>query len=147
MTSAYVVDSTDGISVQDGSKFAVFEGVGVGTTNRGYLQIGDEVIEYTNVTGNVIGGIIARGPSTVKQDYPTGTDVYKYEIGGVNLKRINKTHDLTHVTKENPINYDSYHIKIDMSEKFNVDNDDRSNDVGYRALYFDRSQTLSLIHI
>ena len=57
------------------------------------------------------------------------------------MKRINKTHDLTTVTKADPINYDSYHIKIDMSEKFNVDNADRSTDVGYRSLYFDRSQT------
>ena len=141
LTAPYSVDSTDGISVEDGSKFAVFEGVGVGTTNRGYLQIGDEIIEYTNVNGNTIGGFIARSSNAFKQDYPTGTDVYKYELGGVNLKRINKTHDLTNVTKADPINYDSYHIKIDMSEKFNVDNADRSTDVGYRSLYFDRSQT------
>ena len=107
LTAPYSVDSTDGISVEDGSKFAVFEGVGVGTTNRGYLQIGDEIIEYSLVTGNTIGGFIARSSNAFKQDYPTGTDVYKYELGGVNLKRINKTHDLTNVTKADPINYDS----------------------------------------
>jgi len=141
LTSAYPVTSTDGISVEDGSIFETFEGVGVGTTNRGYAKIGDEIIEYTNVTGNTIGGFIARGPITVKQDYPTGTEVYKYELGGVNLHRINKTHDLSAVTKSDPITYDSYHVKVDMSEKFNSLNDDRSDNIGYRSLYFDRTQS------
>ena len=141
LTAAYTVDSTDGISVEDGTIFSTFEGVGVGTTNRGYAKIGDEVIEYTNVTGNVIGGFISRGSNVVKQDYSTGTEIYKYELGGVNLHRINKTHNLSDVTKSDPITFDSYHIKLDMSEKFNVDNDDRSDDNGYRALYIDRNQS------
>jgi len=141
LTAPYTVDSNAGISVEDGSIFAEFENVGVGTTNRGYLSIGDEVIEYTNVTGNVISGYIGRGSNVVKQDYPTGTLVYKYELGGVNLKRINKTHNLNDVTVADPINFDYYNVKVDMSEKFNTDNDDRSNDVGYPALYFNRTQS------
>ena len=141
LTSAYPVTSTGGISVEDGSIFSTFEGVGIGSTNRGYAKIGDEIIEYTEVSGNVIQGIITRGPITLKQDYPTGTEVYKYELGGVNLSRINKTHDLSDVSKSDPITFDSYHVKIDMSEKFNSLNDDRSDNNGYRALYFDRTQS------
>ena len=141
LTAGYAVDSTDGISVEDGSIFETFEGVGVGTTNRGYAKIGDEVIEYTRVTGNVIGGTITRGSNVVKQNYPTGTEIYKYELGGVNLHRINKTHDLSAVTKSDPITFDSYHIKVDMSEKFNAANDDRSDNDGYRSLFFDRTQS------
>ena len=141
LTAGYPVTSTGGISVEDGSIFETFEGVGVGTTNRGYVKIGDEIIEYTGVDGNVIEGTITRGPIAVKQDYPTGTEVYKYELGGVNLHRINKTHDLSDVTKSDPITYDSYHVKVDMSEKFNSLNDDRSDNIGYRSLYFDRTQS------
>ena len=36
----------------------------------------------------------------------------------VNLSRINKTHDLQDVTIDNPITLDSYHIKLDMSQKY-----------------------------
>ena len=53
--------STDGITVSSASSFTTFENVGVGTTNVGYLQIGDEIITYTQVAGNTISGTITRG--------------------------------------------------------------------------------------
>ena len=34
--------------------------VGVGTTNTGFLRMGNEIIEYTSVDGNLIGGNIVR---------------------------------------------------------------------------------------
>ncbi len=126
LTAAYSADSTAGISVLDASQFSTFENVSVGTTNTGYLQIGDEIIEYTNVIGNTIGGSITRGSNPVT--YPVGTLVYKYELGGVNLHRINKTHDLNDVSIGSSVSFDSYNIKLDMSEKFNASNDDRSDD-------------------
>ena len=52
----------------------------VGTTNKGYLLIGSEVIEYDNVSGNNIGGNIVRWNNPIT--YPVGTPVYKYEMGG-----------------------------------------------------------------
>jgi len=142
LSAPYSVDSTEGISVNDSTIFKTFEGVGVGTTNRGYLSIGDEVIEYSNVTGNVIGGFIARGTNAVKQDYPVGTEVFKYELGGVNLKRVNKSHSLQDSDAgSDGITFDSYKLKIDMSEKFNVENANRSNDDAYPALHFNRTQS------
>ena len=57
--------------------FSSFENVGVGTTNKGYLLIGSEIIEYDNVSGNTIGGNIVRGSNPI--NYPVGTPVYKYE--------------------------------------------------------------------
>ena len=69
--------STGEISVNDGTNFGTFENVGVGTTNVGFLKIGNEIIEYTNVTGNVIGGTITRGNN--QANYPIGTPVFKYE--------------------------------------------------------------------
>ena len=106
-------DTTGSISVDDSSAFGTFENVGVGTTNRGYLLIGDEIIEYTSVSGGVIGGNIVRG--TNPTTHPIGSPVYKYELNGISLRRINKTHDLNDVTVADPITFDSYHIKLDMS--------------------------------
>ena len=133
LSASYSSDSTGGLSVDSATNFTSFENVGVGTTNTGYLLIGEEVIEYSSVTGNTIGGNIVRGDNPIT--YPIGTPVFKYELGGVNLQRINKTHTLSEVSIGNSITFDSYNVKLDMSEKFNSENDDRSNDVGYPKLY------------
>ena len=139
LTAPYTADSTASISVSNGSLFENFENVGVGTTNVGYLKIGDEIVEYTSVTGNSIGGNIVRGNNPI--DYPIGTPVFKYENSGINLHRINKTHLLSDVTLPDPITFDSYYIKLDTSEKFNSNNDDRSSDVGFPKLYIGKSQS------
>ena len=139
LTSAFNATSTSPLSVVKAEDFEEFENVGVGTTNTGFLRIGEEIIEYTSVSGNTIGGNITRGANPVS--YPVGTPVYKYELADVNLKRINKTHDLSDVTKSDPITFDSYNIKVDMSEKFNVNNDDRSNDVGLPQLFVGQTKS------
>ena len=106
-TSPIVVDST--------SNLTLFENVGVGTTNAGYVLIGDEVISYQDTTSTTLAGTITRGvDSTTARNYPVGTPVYKYELGGVSLRRINKTHNLESVTVANPIGFDSYNIRLDM---------------------------------
>jgi hypothetical protein len=128
-------DSTEAISVDNSNAFSTFENVGVGTTNSGYILIGDEVIEYTSVSPGVIGGNIVRGPSP--KTYPIGTPVYKYELNGVSLNRINKTHNLNDVTISEPISFDSYHIKLDMSS----DGIDRSFDNGYPVLYSNQTKS------
>jgi len=128
------------ISVDDGSIFENFENVGVGTTNRGYVKIGKEVIEYNNVTGNLV-TISARGNDKV--DYSVGTPVYKYELGGVSLKRINTTHGLSTTTStatSGAITFDSYNIKLDMTGIGTI-NDDRSNDVGFPKLYLNQTKS------
>jgi hypothetical protein len=144
---AYQLGDTGSISVDDASAFSSFENVGVGTTNTGFLRIGNEIIEYTSVSGNLIGGNIVReasragsGPSV---SYPVGSPVYKYEMGGVNLARVNKIHDLNDVTQVDPLDYDSYHVKLDMSTKFdsNLANDDRSNDTGYPKLFLNANKS------
>ncbi len=143
LSAEFSIGSTGEISVNAGTNFGTFENVGVGTTNVGFLKIGNEIIEYTNVTGNVIGGTITRGNN--QSNYPVGTPVFKYELGGVNLHRINKTHNLNDVTVDNPITFDSYNVKLDMSETFNTGTgtsaDDRSNDVGLPKLFMNKTKT------
>ena len=109
-------------------------------------MIGDEVIEYTSTTSTSVGGNITRGiNNTLIDTYPIDTPVYKYELGGINLSRINKTHDLQDVTIDNPITLDSYHIKLDMSQKYGsigaTNNADRSTGQGLPKLFIGGSKT------
>ena len=138
LTAEYDATSTGPITVDSSVNFSTFENVGVGTTNIGYLLIGNEIVEYTSVSGNTLGGNVVRGSNPLT--YPVGTPVYKYELGGVNLARINKTHDLNDVTISDPIGFDSYHIKLNM-EALDVDNDDRSDNNGYPALYINQTKS------
>jgi hypothetical protein len=128
-------DSTGSISVDDSSVFSTFENVGVGTTNAGYLRIGDEVISYTSASGGVIGGTIVRG--TNPTSHPIGAPVYKYELNGVSLRRINKTHNLNNVTISNPITFDSYNVNIDMT----TDGIDRSVGTSFPILYANQTKS------
>ena len=129
LTIAYDAGSTAALSVESNSNFSEFENFLVDNTNRGYLKIGDEVIEYTSTPGsNLIGGTIARGAN--KASYPIGTLVYKYELSGINLARINKIHDMNDVTVPNPITLDSYYIRLNTQEIFNSDNTN-SSPIGY----------------
>ncbi len=148
LTTAYDVGTTTGsISVDSASNFTSFENVGVGTTNYGYLQIGNEIISYESVTGNSIGITTRALDNTSSKTYPIGTPVFKYELGGVNLLRINKTHGLSTTTSAYPnatsldtsgaITFDSYNVKLDMSKN----GTDRSSDNGNPALYINQSKS------
>ena len=115
LSEAYDSSSTSPLVVDSISNLTLFENVGVGTTNAGYVLIGDEIISYEDTTSTTLAGTITRGvDSTTSRNYPVGTPVFKYELGGVSLRRINKTHNLESVTVANPIGFDSYNIKLDM---------------------------------
>jgi len=117
LTADYDRTSTANISVVSSSNFNTFESVGVGTTNHGYLKIGNEIISYTGTATGAITGITTRGiDETGVFSYPAGTEVKKYELGGVSLRRINRTHDMNSpdVTVPNEKDLDFYHIKVNM---------------------------------
>ena len=148
LTVGYDAGTTSGtITVADASNFSTFENVGVGTTNYGYLRIGKEIISYQSVTGNTIGITSRALDNTFSRSYATGTPVHKYELSGVNLLRINKTHGLSTSTSTLPnatsldesdsITFDSYNIKLDMS----TGGTDRSSDVGNPALYIGQTKS------
>ena len=111
----YGSSSTSTISVESTDNFTTYENVAVGATNPGLLQIGDEVMKYTGASGGSITGI-TRGNNA--KGYIKGTPVRKYELGGVSLARINRTHIMSDVTDRdpNPITFDSYTLKIDTSD-------------------------------
>ena len=135
LSIAYNADSVGPISVDNSSNFGTFENVGVGTTNQGYLLIGSEIIKYTSVSSGIIGGDIVRGANPLT--YPVGTPVYKYELNGISLNRINTTHYLGDATVSDAITFDSYNIKLDTSSS----GIDRSSGISFPSLY--QNQTKS----
>ena len=115
-TAALDVSSTS-IPLVSASGFETFEGATVSGTNPGYIIIGNEVIEYTSISGNslVLTNSSRRGiDGTEVQSYTSGVPVYKYEFNGISLRRINKTHNFAETDITNhPIDLNSYFIKID----------------------------------
>ena len=111
--------STANISIANTNGFENFENVGVSNTNPGYVQIGEEIIKYEGVTsgsgtsGTLTG--IGRAAEGIAASYKANDLVTKYEFNDVSLRRINTTHNLQDVTKEDALAIDSYHIKIDMN--------------------------------
>ena len=129
LSIAYQADSVGSISIDDSTNFGTFENVGVGTTNPGYLLIGNEIIGYTSASSGIVGGNISRGSNPLT--YPVGTPVYKYELNGISLNRINQTHYLGDATVSDAITFDSYNIKLDMSSS----GINRSTDTPFPSLY------------
>ncbi len=114
LTEEVTASSTAPITVNATTGFDTFENVGVGTTNLGYLKIGEEIVSYESASGTTI-NITERGiDGTTAKNYLSGTQIFKYELGNVSLRRINKTHNLNNVTASSPRTFDTYKIKLDM---------------------------------
>jgi len=137
LTAAYENTSTVAISIDGTSDFGVFEGVGVGSTNPGYAIIGDEIISYENIVNNQLTGITRNIDDTLSYTYPVGTEIRKYEMSGVSLRRINKEHTLSNVTVSNPLDLDYYHVKLDMS----TNGIDRSVGTSFPKLYLNQTKS------
>ena len=133
----YSSSSTGDIVLSSSSNFSTFEGVSIGSTNPGYISIGSEIIKYTGVSGNSLTGITREINGTKAFSYSSGDLVYKYELNGVSLLRINKTHSLNDSTVSDSIGLDFYHLKIDMSS--GTDTTDRQSGVGLPKLFFTKS--------
>jgi hypothetical protein len=121
--SATLESTGTSVSVASTSNFTTFEGVIVSATNPGYIKIENEIIRYESIgVGQLL--TITRGvDSTLILDHPSGSTVYKYEVSGVSLRRINKTHDISDVGND----IDSYYIEFDRSN-FDSNVTDRSSD-------------------
>jgi hypothetical protein len=101
------------VSIADTSNFGTFEGVSVSVSNPGYIKIENEIISYTSV-GNGTLAIAASGrgiDSTIVIPHDVNSLVYKYELNGVSLRRINTTHDISDLQ----IGLDRYYIEVDRS--------------------------------
>jgi hypothetical protein len=129
------------IPVISTSGFETFEGLSVSALNPGYVIIGEEVIQYTGISGNTLIGVTRAIDSTDRNTYKNNTRVYKYEYNGISLRRINKIHNFAEVdpnsTGKFKIDLNSYFIKIDTS-----DTDFLNNTIGVNRennLYFKKN--------
>ena len=109
VTSTIVNSTTSAIAIGDSTGFDVFEGVQVSAANTGYAIINSEVISYTSVGINTLSGIVRGIDNTQAINHAQGSTIQKYEISGVALNKINKTHDVQALER----NMDSFLIKID----------------------------------
>jgi hypothetical protein len=142
----YTAASTGNISIESTqiANFDTFENVSVGATNPGYVLIESEIISYTGINSTSsppqLTGITRGVDQTKSFGYVAGTLVYKYELSGVSLRRINKTHNLEDVTISNPRDLDYYHIKLDMTDQSST-MVNRSLSVGYPKLFLNETKS------
>lgn len=79
------------ITFADSSEFDTFEGI---STSTGYALIGGEIVEYANNNDGTL-SIVERGiDDTLVSIHDQGSRVFKYELSGVSLRRINTQLDL-----------------------------------------------------
>jgi hypothetical protein len=144
LTSELLAENISSISVAigDTTSFATFEGIAVSANNPGYVKIDNEIIGYSQVTSGGALTLISGGrgiDSTIVSTHSINSLMYKYELNGISLRRINKTHDISDLN----IGLDGYYVEIDTSANGNGIN--RSNDgslTGAPQLSFTSQQTL-----
>ena len=124
------------IAVGDTTTFATFEGVSVGSTNPGYVKIDNEIISYTSVGSGSLNSIIRGIDSTVIQPHTVQTQVVKYELNGISLRRINTTFSINSLYPTN----DGYYLQVGITSAGG--NVDRSTDNGFPQLSFNSQSYL-----
>jgi hypothetical protein len=103
--------TTISVAIGDTSNFANFEGVFVSGSNPGYVKIGNEIIKYESIGSGFLGTITRGIDSTISIDHDVNSLMYKYELNGVSLRRINTTHDISDLD----IKLDGYYLEIDRT--------------------------------
>jgi len=135
----YTSNSIDDITLTPGfsTSFTTFENVGVGTTNVGYILIDNEILSYSGVSGDTLTGVSRGVDSTLAVTHSVSSPVYKYELSGVSLRRINKSHSLQDATVDDPIGLDYYTIRIDTSSN----GVNRTSSASFPSLYLNSTKS------
>jgi hypothetical protein len=110
ITSSITSTSTS-VAIGDTSNFGIFEGVSVSGSNPGYVKIGNEIIKYESIGSGFLGTITRGVDSTISIDHNVNSLLYKYELNGVSLRRINTTHNISDLD----IGLDGYYLEIDRT--------------------------------
>lgn len=103
--------ATISVAIGDTSNFGTFEGVPVSASNPGYVKIGNEIIKYESIGSGFLGTITRGIDSTISIDHNINSLIYKYELNGISLRRINTTHDISDLD----IELDGYYLEIDRT--------------------------------
>jgi hypothetical protein len=115
-----VTSTSTTVAIGDTSNFVTFEGVSVSASNPGYVKIGNEIIKYESIGSGFLGTIVRGIDSTISIDHDANSLMYKYELNGISLRRINKTHDISDLD----IGLDGYYLEIDRT----TNGEDRDTD-------------------
>ena len=99
------------VAVGDTANFSTFEGISVGAANTGYVKIGNEIIGYGSIGSGSLNTITRGVDSTIIIPHSVNSLMYKYELNGVSLRRINTTHDINDLD----IELDGHYIEIDRT--------------------------------
>jgi len=146
LESSLSPSSTEPIVVSSVGILTSFENLPVSSLNPGYVLIDDEVIKYTGVVTSTssITGIQRSVGGTIAGQYDSKTKVYKYELSGISLTRINKTHSLADSNQDvYPNDLDYYYLQVDQEGEPGVASTDRSssNANGFPELYFRQTKS------
>ncbi len=138
ITSSLTSTSTTiSVAIGDTSNFGTFEGVSVSATNPGYVKIGNEIIRYESIGSGFLGTITRGIDSTISIDHDVNSLLYKYELNGVSLRRINTTHDISDLD----IGLDGYYLEIDRTTN-GVNRSADGSPAGMPQLQFTSESTL-----
>jgi hypothetical protein len=143
LAADYDSTSTGSIIVDDGTEFASFENVGVGSTNLGYIKVGSEILSYSGVVNNTLTGVTRGVDSTQTLSHSNGDFVHKYELDGVSLRRINTNHNTADATVTDATGLDHYTLKVDMSSN----GVDRSVGTSLPKLHFNDTKSTGGLNI
>ena len=120
LTSSVDSSSTEDMTVTAVGIFTSFENIPVNTSNPGYVRLGNEIIKYTGVTTttSTLNNITRSIDNTKAGDYDVNDKIFKYELNGVSLRRINATHSfLPTDNSKYPIDVDHYWVKVGLSSR------------------------------
>jgi hypothetical protein len=132
-----LTSTSTSVAIGDTSNFATFEGISVSGSNPGYVKIGNEIVRYESIGIGFLGTITRGVDSTIPIDYTTNTLIYKYELNGVSLRRINTTHDISDLD----IGLDGYYLEIDRTTN-GIDRSADGSTAGMPQLQFTSESTL-----
>lgn len=119
LQEVYTSSSTQPFKVSSVGIFTSFENVTVSASNPGYFFVNGEILGYTGVDSAssppTLTGITRGIDFSIATQHELGFLVYKYELSGISLRRINKTHSLNLTNELLKNSIDDYYIKIDTT--------------------------------
>ena len=142
LTSTVTSSSTEDITVTAIGIFTSFENIEVNSSNPGYVKLGSEIIKYTGVTTttSTLNNITRSVDDTKAGDYAINDKLFKYELNGVSLRRINASHSFLPTNESKyPIDVDHYWIKVGLSSR-GVDRS-TGNANGFPELFFSENKS------
>ena len=142
ITSTIDSSSTEDITVSSIGIFTSFENIEVNNSNPGYAKLGNEIIKYTGVTTttSTLNNITRSMDDTKAGDYNINDKIFKYELNGVSLRRINTSHKFEESNlSQYPIDVDHYWVKVGVSSR-GVDRG-TGNASGFPELFFSETKS------